>query len=105
MIGKSSTEGERKKQERLKFAKLTSGHLSEDCPETSEKRPLEYRDKSLELRDKSLDIRIEREEDNNDTSLSISKTDSSALGKFENVILTDDEIEKLKSELNEKYEY
>lgn len=86
MIGSSSTEAERKRQERLRLGQQlllspeqrqtsddskraadncgqtadTSGQLADICPEMSEKCPPEYRDKSIELRDQSSEFRVKK---------------------------------------------
>ena len=62
LIGKSSTEAERKQNERAKLKENSllpsakGGQMSELCPKVSSNRPPEYRDKSIEYRDKSKSI-------------------------------------------------
>jgi len=102
LIGKSSTEGERKQRERAKFKEnkllpiaddgLKGGHLSALCPKVSENRPQEYRDKSIDIRDKRL------ESESTDYAPSI------FLGKYQNVSLTDEELTDLKTEIPSYYE-
>ncbi|MGL5254239.1 MAG: phage replisome organizer N-terminal domain-containing protein [Brevinema sp.] len=102
LIGKSSTEGERKQRERSKFKEKQllptsddtekGGHLSALCPKVSENRPPEIRDKSIENRDKRLE------------SESIDYAPSIFYGQYHNVSLSDKELEKLKTEFPTHYE-
>ncbi len=98
LIGKSSTEAERKHKERVKLKENSllpsdkGGQMSALCPQMSENRPPEYRDKRLEYRDKS------RESGKEVTSLAL------FYGQYQNVSLTDNDINKLKSELPSLYE-
>ncbi len=91
MIGQSSTEGERKKKERmrLKRQKLLPSGQTDKCPPYSRGDicPPEIRDKRLDIRDKSIE---NRESDN----------DAHAHGKYGNVFLSDEEISELQTELS-----
>ena len=89
LIGQSSSEGERKKKERMRLKRqnlLPSGEV-DICPsnEPVDKCPpiLEYRDK--EIRDKSIENR---------------ESDSAhAYGRYKNVFLRDEELTELQTEL------
>lgn len=89
LIGQSSTEGERKKKERmrLKRQKLLPSGEADICPPYSRGDicPPEIRDKRLDIRDKSIE---NRECDN-----------AHAHGRYRNVFLTDEELTELQSEL------
>ena len=89
LIGQSSTEGERKKKERmrLKRQKLLPSGEADICPPYSREDicPPEIRDKRLDIRDKSIE---NRECDN-----------AHAHGRYRNVFLTDEELTELQSEL------
>lgn len=89
LIGQSSTEGERKKKERmrLKRQKLLPSGGADICPPYSRGDicPPENRDKRLDIRDKSIE---NRECDN-----------AHAHGRYRNVFLTDEELTELQSEL------
>ena len=91
LIGQSSTEGERKKKERmrLKRQKLLPSGGADICPPYSRGDicPPEIRDKRLDIRDKSIE---NRECDN----------DAHAYGKYGNVFLSDGEISELQTELS-----
>lgn len=92
LIGQSSTEGERKKKERmrLKRQKLLPSGGADICPPYSQGDicPPEIRDKRLDIRDKSIE---NRECDN----------DAHAHGKYGNVFLSDREISELQEELSD----
>ena len=83
LIGQSSTEGERKKKERmrLKRQKLLPSGQADICPP-------EIRDKRLDIRDKSIE---NRECDN----------DAHAYGKYGNVFLTEREMSELQKEFSD----
>lgn len=83
LIGQSSTEGERKKKERmrLKRQKLLPSGPADKCPP-------EIRDKRLDIRDKSIE---NRECDN----------DAHAYGKYGNVFLTEREMSELQKEFSD----
>lgn len=91
LIGQSSTEGERKKEERmrLKRQKLLPSGQTDKCPPYSRGDIClpEIRDKRLDIRDKSIE---NRECDN----------DAHAYGKYGNVFLSDKEISELQTELS-----
>ena len=89
LIGKSSTEGERKKQARLalqaqKDGGQMSGHLSAICPP------------EIEL-EKKIELEIEREKEQGKTA--------HAYGRYQNVILSSEELSELQSELSTKWNY
>ena len=89
LIGQSSTEGERKKKERMRLKRqnlLPSGQADIRPPYSREDIcPPEIRDKRLDIRDKSIE---NRECDN-----------AHAHGRYQNVFLTDEELTELQSEL------
>ena len=89
LIGQSSTEGERKKKERMRLKRqklLPSGGV-DICPPYSQGDicPPEIRDKRLDIRDKSIE------------SEAIPSTH--AYGQYQNVFLSDAELAELQSEL------
>ena len=96
LIGQSSTEGERKKRERMRLQHqhlLPSG-AADKCPPYSRGDicPPEIRDKRLDIRDKRLDIR--------DKSIESETAPSTrAYGQYQNVFLSDAELAELQSEL------
>ena len=87
LIGQSSTEGERKKKERmrLKRQKLLPSGGADICPPYSQGDicPPEIRDKRLDIRDK----------ENREC------VGTPAYGRYQNVFLTDDELTELQKEL------
>lgn len=87
LIGQSSTEGERKKKERmrLKRQKLLPSGGADICPPYSQGDicPPEIRDKRLDIRDK----------ENRECVGTL------AYGRYQNVFLTDDELTELQKEL------
>ena len=89
LIGQSSTEGERKKQARLalqaqKDGGQMSGHLSAICPP------------EIEL-EKKIELEIEREKEQGKTA--------HAYGRYQNVMLSDEELSELQSELSTNWSY
>ena len=96
LIGQSSTEGERKKKERmrLKRQKLLPSGGADICPPYSQGDicPPEIRDKRLDIRDKSIES--ESKED----------TPTHFLGKYQNISLSETELEQLKTELPSLYQ-
>lgn len=87
LIGQSSTEGERKKKERMRLKRqklLPSGGV-DICPPYSQGDicPPEIRDKRLDIRDK----------ENREC------VGTPAYGRYQNVFLTDDELTELQKEL------
>lgn len=85
LIGQSSTEGERKRQARNKLAKLqnNSGHLSDICP--------------LEIEiEKEIELKKERERE--------SGQHTHIFGQYQNIFLTAEELEQLKSEIPSHYQ-
>ena len=93
LIGQSSTEGERKKKERmrLKRQKLLPSGQADICPPYSRGDicPPEIRDKRLDITDKSIE---NRECDN----------DAHAYGNYGNVFLTDREMSELQEEFSDR---
>ena len=92
-IGQSSTEGERKRRARMKISeqKRLSGQVSEAkadiCPP------------EIEIK-KEIDIEIEKERE-----LETGHPAPAAYGRYHNVILSDTELDGLKTELPGKWEY
>ena len=89
LIGKSSTEGERKKQARMvlqaqKDGGQMSGHLSAICPP------------EIEL-EKKIELEIERKKEQGKTA--------HAYGRYQNVMLSDEELSELQSELSTNWSY
>ena len=92
MIGQSSTEAERKRAARLENRALAQsrtngGHLSDICPP------------EIEI-EKEIDIEIEKERE-----LETGHPAPAAYGRYHNVILSDTELDGLKTELPGKWEY
>ena len=87
LIGQSSTEGERKKKERmpLKRQKLLPSGGADICPPYSQGDicPPEIRDKRLDIRDKSIENRASES--------------ARAYGRYQNVFLTDGELADLQA--------
>ena len=87
LIGQSSTEGERKKKERmrLKRQKLLPSGGADICPPYSRGDicPPENRDKRLDIRDKSIENR--------------ESESARAYGRYQNVFLTDEELADLQA--------
>ena len=91
LIGKSSTEGERKKQARMvlqaqKDGGQMSGHLSAICPP------------EIEL-EKKIELEIEREIEKDQGQ------PARPLGRYQNVMLNDQELSELQSELSTSWSY
>lgn len=89
LIGQSSTEGERKRNERIRLQRqklLPSGGVDK-CPTDVQVDicPPEIRDKRLDIRDKSIESR--------------EKEHAHAYGRYQNVFLSDTELTELKAEL------
>ena len=87
LIGQSSTEGERKKKERMRLKRqklLPSGGV-DICPPYSQGDicPPEIRDKRLDIRDKSIENR--------------ESESARAYGRYQNVFLTDEELADLQA--------
>ena len=104
LIGKSSTEGERKRQERSRLQRqklLPSGEMDicppigsvDKCPLILEIRDKEYRDK--ELRDKEL-----RDKELRDKSLENKEKEytRAVYGRYKNVFLSDEELSELEAD-------
>ena len=110
LVGKSSTEGERKKLSRLRKEREKSiplqiglsdaeGQKADFCPQNVRTVldicPPEYRDKSIENRDY-----IRESEREKDTHLP-TRQEINLYGRYENVSLTDKELETLKADFPE----
>ena len=104
-IGESSTEADRIRSYRNRIATeknlLKGGNKNEGCTnvitnvqEMSDKSTPENRDKSLDIRDKS----IKRESKKADESSNESSTTRHQYGPYKNVLLSDEDLEKLKRE-------
>lgn len=90
-IGKSSTEGERKRKARLENKErmmILEGNNSNDGGQMADICPPENRDKRLDIRDK----RIEGEEETQMSTLTF-------YGEYKNISLTDEEYQKLNEKL------
>ena len=92
-IGQSSTEGERKRRARMKISeqKQLSGQVPEAkadiCPP------------EIEIK-KEIDIEIEKERE-----LETGQAPARSYGRYNNVFLSDTELDELKAELPDKWEY
>ena len=92
-IGQSSTEGERKRRARMKISeqKRLSGQVSEAkadiCPP------------EIEIK-KEIDIEIEKERE-----LETGQAPARSYGRYNNVFLSDTELDELKAALPDKWEY
>ena len=92
-IGQSSTEGERKRRARMKISeqKRLSGQVSEPkadiCPP------------EIEIK-KEIDIEIEKERE-----LETGQAPARSYGRYNNVFLSDTELDEMKAELPDKWEY
>ena len=113
LVGKSSTEGERKKLSRLRKEREKSiplqiglsdaeGQKADICPQNVHPAldicPPEYRDKSIENRDY-----IRESEREKDTHLP-TRQETNLYGRYENVSLTDKELETLKADFPADYQ-
>ena len=93
LIGQSSTEGERKRRARMKISeqKQLSGQVPEAkadiCPP------------EIEIK-KEIDIEIEKERE-----LETGQAPARSYGRYNNVYLSDTELDELKAELPDKWEY
>ena len=92
MIGQSSTEAERKRAARLENKALlpprtNGGHLSDIRPP------------EIEIK-KEIDIEIEKERE-----LETGQAPARSYGRYNNVFLSDTELDELKAELPDKWEY
>ena len=109
LVGKSSTEGERKKLSRLRKEREismplqigvteTGGQKVDICPQnvrtTLDICPPEYRDKCIENRDHKK----ESEREKNTPTPAMEEKTAHFYGRYENVSLTDKEMETLKSD-------
>ena len=99
LIGQSSTEGERKRKARLALQaqKALPETSADKCPpDQADKRPPEI---EIEI-EKEIDIEIEKERE-----LETGHPAPAAYGRYHNVILSDTELDGLKTELPGKWEY
>ena len=92
LIGQSSTEAERKRAARLQNKSLSAprtngGHLSDIRPP------------EIEIK-KEIDIEIEKERE-----LETGQAPARSYGRYNNVFLSDTELDELKAELPDKWEY
>ena len=92
LIGQSSTEAERKRAARLRNKALSAprtngGHLSDNRPP------------EIEIK-KEIDIEIEKERD-----LETGQAPARCYGRYNNVFLSNTELDELKAELPDKWEY
>ena len=92
LIGQSSTEAERKRAARLQNKALSAprtkvGHLSDIRPP------------EIEIK-KEIDIEIEKERE-----LETGQAPARSYGRYNNVFLSDTELDELKAELPDKWEY
>ena len=95
LIGQSSTEGERKKRERLRLQEQNLLPARVDiCPSISE---VDKCPPILEI-EKELDIESEKERDTGQPAPAV-------YGRYKNIYLTDTELSELKAELPDKWEY
>ncbi len=112
MTGKGSSDAERKARYRRQKAEentfllenknIDMGQNWDNVPPVSPIFPLEIRDKSIENRDKNLDKReSEREKDTH--SPAKEENEAHFYGRYDNVILTDKEMEILKSDFPTDY--
>lgn len=89
LIGQSSTEGERKKKERIRLQRqklLPSGGVDKCPPDVQvDICPPEIRDKRLDIRDKSIESK--------------EKEHTHTYGRYKNIFLSDIELTELKTEL------
>lgn len=120
LIGKTTTEADRKRSYRLRIEdekKLLSGAADnkqdkcpDNCPEIPDKNPLELRDKSLDLIDQRIEGEIEDTQDEPASSSpkpSKKKKEESVrhkYGEYKNVLLSDEDLEKLKNEIPDEWE-
>lgn len=100
-IGRSSTEADRKREyrERIEQEKLTEkigdGQSADKCPDIC----LDLSPPEIEI-EKEIDIEIEKERE-----LETGHPAPAAYGRYHNVILSDTELDGLKTELPGKWEY
>ena len=113
MTGKGSSDAERKARYRRQKAEENTllieekntdwGQNWDNVPPVSQIFPPEIRNKSIENRDKNLDIReSEREKNAHPPTKEENKTN--LYGRYENVRLTDKEMETLKSDFPAEYQ-
>ena len=104
LVGKSSTEGERKKLSRLRKEKEKSTPLQIGLSDTGGQKadicPPEYRDKSIENRDYIKESGREK----STHAPTRQEKGVNLYGRYENVSLTDKELETLKSDFPADYQ-
>ena len=105
-VGKTTTEADRKRayRARIEEARANVPMLPDKCPD---KCTPEIRDKRLKNRDKRLENRDERIKDKEDMQSSAPAPDKPTrhkYGEYKNVLLSDEDMEKLKSEFPHDWE-
>ena len=93
LIGQSSTEGERKRRARLELQKALPKHGADKCP------PYQADICPPEI-EKEIEIEKERERE-----LDTGQPARAAYGRYENVFLTQSELDGLKADLPDKWNY
>ena len=93
LIGQSSTEGERKRRARLALQEQKA------LPQTGADKCPPYRAPEIEIK-KEIDIEIEKERE-----LETGQAPARSYGRYNNVFLSDTELDELKAELPDKWEY
>lgn len=98
LIGQSSTEGERKKRERMRLQQenLLPPAKVDICPTISE---VDKCPPILEIK-KEIDIELEIEGE-----IETGQPAPAVYGRYKNIYLTDTELEELKAEIPDKWEY
>ena len=92
----ASREAVKKREQRKKLKEANMGDvLSPDCPTDC---PTEYRDKSIEYRDKSIEYRDKSIDDVVADAPTKPKKVRHKHGEYQNVLLTDEDMQKLQSE-------
>lgn len=103
MVGSETEWAEKKRIYRQKQGQIAekSETLSEDKKRTLSDKRLDIRDKRLDIRDKELEKEREKEEKKSEKKKSASAPAPvrHKYGEYKNVLLTDQELEKLKAEL------
>ena len=102
-VGQTTTEADRKRayRARIEEAKTNVPALMDKCPDKS---PPEIRDKRLKNKDKRLENREERLEERDIPSSVPDKPTRHKYGQYQNVLLSDEDVEKLKSEFPKDWE-
>ena len=95
LIGQSSTEGERKRRARLELQKALPKHGADKCPPYQ----ADICPPEIEI-EKEIDIELEKEREGD-----IGHPAPAAYGRYENVFLTQSELDGLKADLPDKWNY